>query len=133
MNSKTNNLALGLKIVLYSVVVVLGIIGWFGNKAGLTLGVGYALIILALVTVLIFSIMALIDEPKKSLRALLGIAGIIIIFLITYSSASDATTSKILVSATYVKFVGGALTMLYIVGGIAVVSIIASEIYSIFK
>ena len=133
MNDKKNNLAMGIKFLLYGIVVVLALIGWFGDKTGLTLGVGYALIGLSIALVLIFSIMALVEAPKKSIRSLLGFAAIIIIFFIAFSAASDVNLSKEVVSANYVKFVGGSLTLLYIVGGIALLSIVVSEVYSFFK
>jgi lipid-A-disaccharide synthase-like uncharacterized protein len=58
---------------------------------------------------------------------------VVIIFLIAYSSASGENLSKMDVSETYVKMVGGSLSLLYIIGGVAVISIVASEIYSFFK
>lgn len=133
MNSKSNNLVLGLKIAFYGVIVVLAAIGWFGNKAGLTLNVSYALLAIAILTVVLFYGKSFIEEPKKSIRALAGFAIIAIIFFIAYSSASGESLSKIDVSETYTKFVGGSLTLLYIVGGFAIATIVISEIYSFFK
>ena len=133
MNNKTNNLELGIKFLLYGIIVILALIGWFGNKAGLALGVGYALIGISIAMVLIFSILTLIEAPKKSIRSLIGFAAIIVIFLIAYFAASDVSLSKEVVSATYTKLVGGSLTLLYIVGGFAIVSILVSEVYSFFK
>ena len=133
MNNKSNSLTLGLRIIFYSVVVILSAIGWFGGKAGLTLNVSYALLAISILIVLVFSIMSFADEPKKSLRSILGFAAVVIIFLIAYSSASGENLSKMDVSETYVKMVGGSLSLLYIIGGVAVISIVASEIYSFFK
>ena len=131
--NKSINSSIIIKSLFYAAIVVLILLGWLGNKVGLILSTGYILLGMALFAVLLFSITKLIDNPKKSLKSLLGLVAIVLVFLIAYFTASEESLSKIEVTEGYMKFVGGSLTLLYFIGGISVVAIIVSEIYSLFK
>ena len=133
MNNKSSGLGMALKIIFYAAVVVLTLYGWFGELPGLSLTVGYALLGLAIGIVLIFSIIQLLDDPKKSIKSLIGLAAVAVIFLIAYSGASPETISTEATSENHVKLAGASLTLLYISGGVAVASIVLSELYSLIK
>lgn len=141
MNNK-KDIGLIIKVIYY--VIVVGLLAAFlisnlvaknnGSEMGLfDLVEGYVLMIAALAIVLIFAVYTLIDEPKKSIRAMIAFAAIVIVFLIAYSTASTVNPSEIDVTEKYVRFVGGSLTMLYVIGGLSVLSLVGSEIYSLIK
>ncbi|MEA3494969.1 MAG: hypothetical protein U9R42_02925 [Bacteroidota bacterium] len=131
--NKSINSSIIIKSLFYAAIVVIILLGWLGNKVGLILSTGYILMGIALFAVLLFSITKLIDNPKKSLKSLLGLVAIVLVFLIAYFTASEESLSKIEVTEGYIKFVGGSLTLLYFIGGASVLAIIASEIHSLFK
>ncbi len=131
--NKSINSSIIIKSLFYAAIVVIILLGWLGNKVGLILSTGYILMGIALFAVLLFSITKLLDDPKKSLKSLLGLVAIVVVFFIAYSTASGESISKVEVTGNYIKFVGGSLTLLYFIGSAAVIAIVVSEIYSLFK
>ncbi len=131
--NKSINSSIIIKSLFYAAIVVIILLGWLGNKVSLILSTGYILMGIALFAVLLFSITKLLDDPKKSLKSLLGLVAIVVVFFIAYSTASGESISKVEVTGNYIKFVGGSLTLLYFIGGAAVIAIVVSEIYSLFK
>jgi uncharacterized membrane protein YccC len=134
---KNPKISLIVSIVLYALVVILTLIGgsqfYNSNDPGLALGLSRIMIIVAIVGILFFSVLQLIQNPKKSIPTLLGLGFLIVLFLITYSASSPEHLSKIQVSDGYAKFVGGSLSLLMITAVIAVFSIAISEIMALFK
>ncbi len=122
-----------IRMLFYLAVIIATAIGWFSNNADLTLTTGYVLLALGIFLVLVFSIYGIIDSPRKSLLSLIGFLVLVLIFIISYSTASTEPFANIDVSTTYLKLVGASLSTLYVVGGLTIVIIFVFEIYSFFK
>lgn len=98
----------------------------------LGLGLGGILLVISIIAIIFISILQLIDNPKKSMTSLIGLAVIGIIFVIAYYSSSGAATFG-RVSENYAQFVGGSMWLLSILGTFAILSIIVSEVWVFFK
>lgn len=94
--------------------------------------VGYILIGLALASIIVFAIMQIISNPQRSISALVGLGVLGAIFLISYLSASEVANKGDL-SDSMNKMIGGGIIMLYVMGGIAIVTIIIGEIRSLLN
>jgi hypothetical protein len=157
MSEKTSKLPLIIKAVLYIVVVALSLVfvyqfsfqdlpeNFFGKPnwevfeqtpsvGDPTIGLilGYILLGASLAAIIFFIILQLIENPKKSLRSLIGVAIIAIIFLITWGTADGSLTLGKVTEAGS-KFIGGTLGMATVLAIISFVAIIVGEVYSYFK
>ncbi|MBL6962192.1 MAG: hypothetical protein ISR55_00050 [Bacteroidetes bacterium] len=157
MSEKTNKLPQIIKAVFYIVVVALSLVfvykfsfqdlptDFFGvpnwevfeqtpSVGDPTMGLilGYILLGISILAILFFFVMQLIDNPKRTLGSLAGIALILIIFLITWAlSDGDMTLGR--VSESTSRFIGGTLGLTVVLGVISLLSIAAGEIYAYFK
>lgn len=157
MSEKTNKLPTIIKAVFYVVVVALSLVFAYQflfqvlpeNFLGLpnwevfeqtptvgdpTLGLilGYILMGISILAILFYFVMQLIDNPKKTLGSLAGIALILIIFLITWA-VSDGSMTMDKVSESTSRFIGGTLGLTMVMGVISLLAIAAGEIYAYFK
>lgn len=96
------------------------------------------LFVLAVLTTVFFSIEYLITHPKalKGAGISIGVAAVLVI--IAYALASDAFIPGLIeesekVTAKTLKWVDVGLYVTYILGGIAILGMIASEIYRALK
>ena len=134
-----------LRIVYYlgmaiAIAVVIGLI-WSGKDAdkgastGLT--ISYILMGGAAVGILIASITNLIHHPESGLRVLIGLGVFAVIAFIGYSMSSgeltDVYIEKGVESATGSKIVDAEMFLMYGLGVLAVLAIIASEINAAIK
>ena len=99
-----------------------------------------ALIVTAAVCALGGGLWQMISAPKNSLKGILGIGLIAILFFGLYSTAgTDAgsvigeTLQKFDISDNVSKFISGSLLTTGILAGLSVVAIILGEIYNLFK
>lgn len=99
--------------------------------------VAYVAIGIALVLALAFSLFSVIQNPKNALKALGALVGLVILGFISYSVATNAFSNvqleELETTAQISKSVGAAMYFTYIVGGLAVASIIFSGIAGMFK
>lgn len=91
----------------------------------------------ALIT-LVFPIVYLIMNPKNGKSIFIGILGFAVLFLISfYGLASGNIQGDVYetfnITENTSRFIGAMLNMTYILGGLAILSIIFSGISSIFK
>jgi len=93
---------------------------------------GYVLFAISILLIVFFFIRQLIDNPKKTIGSLFGFIAIIIVFLLVWVISKDNTTYD-KVSETVSRIVGASLGLLYIMGGIAVLTILVTEVWSYFK
>jgi hypothetical protein len=102
---------------------------------GIGLVLGYILLLIAIALIVFFFIKQLIDNPKKTIGSLIGFAIIVVVFLIAwaFSSGDTGEMTLIKVSESTSKLIGGSLGLLYIMGGVAVLSILVTEVWSYFK
>jgi hypothetical protein len=98
----------------------------------------YILLAFTALITLVFPIIYLIMNPKNGKSIFIGILGFAVLFLISYYVlASGSTQGEVYETFSITegtsRFIGAMLNMTYILGGIAILSIIISGISSIFK
>ena len=97
----------------------------------------YIMVVLAVVLAIVFPIIKSLDEPKKLVQAGIGIGVLIIVYALGYViSGSEVTATYIESGVTTESLshaIGGMLTMVYILMGIAVVGIVYTELYKAIK
>lgn len=99
--------------------------------------IAYILIGGALLATLGFSLLQLFTDLGKGKHVLMGVGGLLVIFLIAYGTAGSETeiyrNVPQEINAQTSRLVGASLKTMYISLGLAVVGIIASEIASLFR
>ncbi len=129
---------IGLAVVFQIIVLIKGEDGLIGSSVlDNYIRVAYiAFAITAFLTIL-FPIIFMIQNPKNALKLLVVLGGLVVIGFICYSLASNSFNIVQLEDLKQLlklpKLVGAALYFTYIVGGLAVVSIIFSGIAGLFK
>lgn len=93
----------------------------------------YALLAIATLAALIFPIIYLARHPKEAKQTLIGIGGMILIFLISYLIADSTVPAGSNISESTSKLVSAALTAFYILFGLAIIAAVFSEISRIMK
>nr|NQU90063.1 hypothetical protein [Bacteroidota bacterium] len=99
----------------------------------------WAYILLALTAALtfIFPILFFISDPKKGKSVLIGIVGFVILYFIAHSFASGGIQGDVYetfdITEMTSRFIGAMLYMTYILGGLAILSIVYAGISSLFK
>ncbi len=108
----------------------------------LGLGLTIALVAIAAVAAVLFGLFQMISSPKNSLKGIIGIAVIIGLFFLLYSSASTDFDSvigkkimqpKFAVTENISKMISGGIKTTAILAIGAFVSMVLLEIYNIFK
>ena len=142
-----------LSIVLYvllGVSAIMGIIFYFGPLVDGTADTNYeeplitntilmwtyVLSGIAIVATLLFSVLNMVKDPKSAKTALIGIGSLIIIMVVGWLSASsDILVNPDLFDITgpISKLIGGGLIGMYILGAIAFLGIIYTEVIRVFK
>ena len=97
----------------------------------------YGLIVVAVIGALMMPIViTLIQNPKNLLKALASIGVLLAVFGLSYALSGNEVTAKYTeagVTESSSQMVGGALTMIYLLLGIAIVGIVFTEISKLFK
>lgn len=96
----------------------------------------YILVVVALLSALVLPLINALDNPQSLTKIGLGILIMGVLFLIGYAlSGSEVTENyaKFQVGPELSKFIGGLLTMSYILVLLSVVGITYSEISKLFK
>ena len=97
----------------------------------------YALIGIAVVTTLGFSVVEMVLNPKKAKSALIGVGVLVVICVVSYFMSSNEVHSNmdgdILADAGTSKVSEGGLIAFYILGVIAIGTIVFSEVSKMFK
>lgn len=145
MDKTILNIFKGVMLVLIALAVIFQIMVLVKGEEGLVGSsildnfaiLAYVALAIAAFLAILFPIIFMIQNPKNALKMLIGVGGLVVIGFICYSIAGNSfnvikledleTTKEIS------KLVGGALFFTYIVGGLAVVSIIFSGIAGLFK
>lgn len=96
-----------------------------------------ALILLTALAAIVMPIVGIIQNPKNSLKSLIGLAVIVVVFLISYLMSSDepikVASGQFLDNSADLKFSDTALYATYIAFSGVLVSIVVGEIYKLFK
>ncbi|MBN2172582.1 MAG: hypothetical protein JW731_00525 [Bacteroidales bacterium] len=129
---------IALAVILQVVVLVKGEDGLMNNSIlDNYIRLSYVALIIAGVLAIFFPVMFMIQNPKNALKILGALVLLVIIGFICYSIASNSFNivqlEELKTTAQTSRYVGAALYFTYIVGGLAIVSIIYSGISGLFK
>ena len=134
-----------ISLVLIALAVILQITVLIQGEEGVTEGsildnyalLAYVALGIAAFLAILFPIIFMIQNPKNALKVLIGLAVLVVFGFICYSIAQNTFNivqlEDLETTAETSRMVGAALYFTYIVGGLAVVSIIFSGIAGFFK
>lgn len=131
-------LQIGLVVILGISLVLFVIFYINGESMAVTL-MTWAYILFGITVALLigFPISFFIKNPRKGVKFLIVIAGFVVLYLISYAFASDATNAPIYEKASVTpgisKLIGGGMIMTYILVGITVITLAVSGIAKAFK
>ncbi len=130
---------MALAIVLQLMVLVKGADGITEDSPVLNNFINLSFIALGIAAAgaILFPIFEIFSSPKSAIKILISVAGLIIVGFISYSLAGNTLSEVKLVNlettAEVSKLVGAALYFTYIVGALAILSIIYASISSALK
>ncbi len=96
----------------------------------------YLLVIVAALGAIVLPLINALGNPKSLLKSVLGVVIIGVVYLIGWGISGDEVTAKYIkfdITSTSSQVIGGVLITTYLLMGIAVISIIYSEIAKIIK
>jgi|8_EtaG_2_1085327.scaffolds.fasta_scaffold302537_1 hypothetical protein len=96
----------------------------------------YLLVIVAALGAIVLPLINALSNPKSLLKSALGILVIGVVYLISWAISGDEVTAKYIkfdITSTSSQVIGGVLITTYLLMGIAVISIIYSEIRKILN
>ncbi|MBU2913875.1 MULTISPECIES: hypothetical protein [Reichenbachiella] len=104
------------------------------DSIDVALYISYTLTILAGLAAIVFPIINSVSDPKSLVKAGAGLGALLVIFLISWAiSGSDVTAAYADLSPSLSKFIGGLLTMMYVLTGLALVGIVYTEVSKAIK
>lgn len=141
------------KVLMYGIVaigvimILLTLVNWdsvSGNRADIDGYVGGAMwvcyigFLIATVIALIFGVVHFLGNIKNSKGTLIGIVGFVIIIAVSYALSSDEVLRAFTAggsnpSPSIVKWSGTGIVVVYILGLLAVIAAIFSEVSRLFK
>lgn len=96
----------------------------------------YLLVIVAALGAIVLPLINALNNPKSLLKSALGIVVIGVVYLVSWGISGDEVTAKYIqfdITSTSSQVIGGVLITTYLLMGIAVISIIYSEIAKIIR
>lgn len=125
-------LLLGASLVLFIIFYING-----EDKTDLVLWWGQVLLIITVALLIIFPIIQFIRDPKAALRFLLVLVVFAALFFVSWLIAQGNTPGDIYeqenITAGLSRLIGSGIIMVYILAGIAVLSIFITAIVNAFK
>ncbi|WP_109829250.1 hypothetical protein [Reichenbachiella versicolor] len=106
------------------------------DSIDVALYISYALTILAGIAAIAFPLFNSFGDPKSLTKSAAGLGALLVVFGIGWALAGAEVTESYIefgVDAGLSKFIGGLLTMMYILTGIAIVGIVYTEVSKIIK
>jgi hypothetical protein len=99
--------------------------------------VAYIMVALGVVLAVVFPLINSISEPKTLVKSGIGIIAILIVFGIGYLMSDAGLTAKFIQSGVesggLSQMIGGALKMVYLLMGIAIIGIVYTEFSKVLK
>ena len=99
--------------------------------------VAYILVGIGVLLAIVFPLINALSEPKLLIKAGIGLLGIVIVFGIGYALSDSATSARDIQYGVDTEFlsqsIGGALRMVYLLMGIAVIGIVYTEFSKALK
>jgi len=96
----------------------------------------YVLFFIAVGAAIIFPLLYVLQDPKAVVKSLIGIAGLVVMFIVCYALSGNEVTAKAAslgVGEGSSKLIGAGLIMFYLTLVISIVGIIYSEIAKALK
>jgi len=96
----------------------------------------YGLVIICAATAILLPLINVLGDPSSLMKSGLGLGGLIVVFLIAWGMSGDEVLpsyTEFGIDAGLSKFVGGSLTMMYLLAFIAIGGIVYTEISKYFK
>lgn len=129
---------IGLAVVFQIIVLIKGEDGLIGSSViDNFMRVAYVAFAITAFLTILFPILFMVQNPKNALKLLVVLVGVFVIGFLCYSLASNTFNivelEELKTTAEASRAVGAALYFTYIIGGLAVVSIIFSGIAGLFK
>lgn len=93
----------------------------------------YILLAVAVLTAVVFPIIQLIQNPKGAKGALVGIGALVVVVGISYALSSGDAAAHLDITPEAAKQVDTGLFAFYILAGIAILSLVYSEVAKLFK
>jgi hypothetical protein len=99
--------------------------------------VAYILIVIGVVSAIVFPLINAISQPELLVKSGIGVVAILIVFGIGYAISDSGLTAKFIQSGVETeglsKMIGGSLTMVYLLMGVAIIGIVYTEFSKAFK
>jgi len=98
--------------------------------------VTYALIGIAVISVIVLPLIKAMDNPKTLVGSAIGLGVLLVVFGIAYAISGNEVLPRYIsqgVGSGISKFVGGLLTTMYLLFGAAIIGIIYTEVSKAFK
>lgn len=129
---------IALAVILQAVVLIKGEEGLIGNSIlDNYIRLAYVALIITVFLAILFPLIFIVQNPKNALKILGALVILVVLGFICYSLATNTFNvvqlETLKTTAETSKIVGSALYFTYIVGGLAVVSIVYSGISGLFK
>lgn len=133
------------KIIQWSLYILMGLsalvgILFYTNTGGnidLVLYWGYVLVILVLAVTLLGAVLNLMQNPKGSIKLLIALALIVVVFFVSYALSKNTFSPVMLekkqTTATTVRLVGAGLFILYLTALASIGVILYTTIAKFFK
>ena len=137
-----NNISKIVSIVSYlllAVSVIFFILFWTESiDTGLFLGWSYVLFAIAGGATVLFGVFNLIMFPKKAKTTLFGVVGLAVVFGLAYVLSSDGSVATSIlekneVSLSYSHIIGMSIYAMYVLGFVAALGIVYTEVSKMFK
>ncbi len=131
----------GIAILIYYLIVASGV-GEFNalpeeerdtsNLFNFGINVSITFAIVCAVLMVVFGVFQVFTNLRASLKGLIGLAVIVIIFIVSYSASPTECFGED-ISANACKIVGGGITTVLILAGLATLAFVLTEIRNLFK
>ncbi|WP_274956927.1 hypothetical protein [Millionella massiliensis] len=129
-------------LIVSTVLVIIGTVT-FSDVAEVNSGLdtmliwGLVMVVLAVVAVILMPLLGVVQNPKSAKRALVGLGALVVVVLVSYALATDEpiklASGKVMDDSFDLIFSDTALWALYITFAGAIISILATEFYKVFK
>jgi len=93
----------------------------------------FILLGLAALAAILLPLINSITNPRTLLKSAIGIVALAIIFVIGWSMSTGEMNAAFDVTESTSKIIGGALTTMYFLFGLALLGIVVSEVYKIVQ
>ena len=110
---------------------------FYGTGISIGLYISYILLFLAAITAVVFPILDVIKNPKEIAKSGISVAGLAILFVLSYVLSGSEITAKYMIGGVTTEFtskmIGAGLIMFYFVLFLSIAAMIYSEISKALK